>query len=74
MTHTMTTTSISYELAKRMGLKGRALSDIYFGSLLHDLGKIGIPVEILEFPGKLSPSGHADYAHPCGAYRPDPGP
>ena len=52
---TMTTTSISYELAKRMGLKGRALSDIYFGSLLHDLGKIGIPVEILEFPGKLSP-------------------
>ena len=38
-----------------MGLKGRALSDIYFGSLLHDLGKIGIPVEILEFPGKLSP-------------------
>ena len=51
----MTTTSISYELAKRMGLKGRALSDIYFGSLLHDLGKIGIPVEILEFPGKLSP-------------------
>lgn len=55
VTHTMTTTSISYELAKRMGLKGRALSDIYFGSLLHDLGKIGIPVEILEFPGKLSP-------------------
>ena len=55
VTHTMTTTSISYELAKRMGRKGRALSDIYFGSLLHDLGKIGIPVEILEFPGKLSP-------------------
>lgn len=55
VTHTMTTTSISYELAKRMELKGRALSDIYFGSLLHDLGKIGIPVEILEFPGKLSP-------------------
>ena len=28
---------------------------IYYGALLHDLGKIGIPVEILEFPGKLSP-------------------
>ena len=74
VTHTMTTTSISYELAKRMGLKGRALSDIYFGSLLHDLRKIGIPVESLEFPGKLSPQAMADYAHPCGAYRPDPGP
>ena len=55
VTHTMTTTSISYELAKRMGVTGQDLSDIYFGALLHDLGKIGIPVEILEFPGKLSP-------------------
>lgn len=55
VTHTMTTTSISYELAKRMGLEGRALSDVYFGALLHDLGKIGVPVEILEFPGRLSP-------------------
>ena len=55
VTHTMTTTSISYELAKRLGITGQQLSDVYFGALLHDLGKIGIPVEILEFPGKLSP-------------------
>lgn len=27
---------------------------IRYGAMLHDLGKVGIPVEILEFPGKLS--------------------
>lgn len=28
-------------------------NEIYIGSILHDLGKIAIPVEILECPGKL---------------------
>lgn len=55
VTHTITTTTISYQLAKRSGLSGEELSQIVCGALLHDLGKIGIPVEILEFPGKLSP-------------------
>lgn len=53
--HTITTTSISLELAQRIGLKRQDQEDVVCGALLHDLGKIGIPVEILEFPGKLSP-------------------
>lgn len=53
--HTITTTSISQELARLMELKEMEMTQIYYGALLHDLGKIGIPVEILEYPGKLSP-------------------
>lgn len=53
--HTITTTSISRELAVLMDLDENQVTQIYYGALLHDLGKIGIPVEILEYPGKLSP-------------------
>lgn len=59
VTHTMTTTSISYELAKYMELDPESCNQIVCGALLHDLGKIGIPVEILEHPGKLSPQAMA---------------
>ena len=55
VTHTITTTSIAQELGILMGLDDEHISQIVCGSMLHDLGKIGIPVEILEFPGKLSP-------------------
>lgn len=53
--HTITTTSISQELARLMEMQEIEITQIYYGALLHDLGKIGIPVEILEYPGKLSP-------------------
>ena len=55
VTHTVTTTSISYEIGKRLNLEKEYLDKIVCGALLHDIGKIGIPVEILEYPGKLSP-------------------
>lgn len=55
VTHTITTTSISSCIARYMGLTQKATRQVYYGALLHDLGKIGIPVEILEYPGKLSP-------------------
>lgn len=55
VTHTITTTSISTNTARFLGMSAEQVSRIYYGALLHDLGKIGIPVEILEYPGKLSP-------------------
>lgn len=54
VTHTVTTTSISYELGKLLSFNEYQLNLVLCGSLLHDLGKIAIPVEILEYPGKLS--------------------
>ncbi|MBU9743247.1 HD domain-containing phosphohydrolase [Diplocloster agilis] len=53
--HTITTTSISRQLAVLFGFDEEKTDKVRQGALLHDLGKIGIPVEILEFPGKLSP-------------------
>lgn len=55
VTHTVTTAWTAYELARRMLDDERAAARVYCGALLHDLGKIGIPLSILEKPGKLDP-------------------
>lgn len=52
--HTITTVSISLELARLVGLDKKEQGLVYYGALLHDLGKIGIPLEILEKPGALT--------------------
>lgn len=54
VTHTINTTAISMALAKRCNLSQRTQEYIYLGALLHDLGKIAIPLSILEYPGKLT--------------------
>lgn len=59
VTHTITTTYIAVTVAGIMGLDQERLRHVYYGAMLHDLGKIAIPVEILEFPGKLSPQAMA---------------
>lgn len=55
VTHTVTTTVVAKELAVLLGFSTAEVEQVVCGALLHDLGKIGIPVEILEYPGKLSP-------------------
>jgi len=52
--HCATVVRISEELARLCGLSGREMEAIRLGAMLHDLGKIAIPIEILEYPGKLS--------------------
>jgi len=46
---------IGLALARRLGLEGAELESVHRGGLLHDVGKLGIPVEILDKPGRLSP-------------------
>ena len=53
-THMQRVTEITIRLAKVMGVEGEQLTYIYRGTLLHDVGKIGVPDSILKKPGKLT--------------------
>lgn len=52
--HTMATTIFAKELGQLMKVGERDLEAIYYGALLHDIGKIAIPINILEAPRRLS--------------------
>ncbi|MEW5420426.1 HD domain-containing phosphohydrolase [Amorphus sp. 3PC139-8] len=41
-------------IAKRLGLPQERVDTLRLGALIHDIGKIGVPVEILTKPGRLS--------------------
>jgi HD-GYP domain-containing protein (c-di-GMP phosphodiesterase class II) len=45
---------LSMEIGKAMGLSTTELDDLHWGSLLHDVGKIGIPDAVLCKPSKLT--------------------
>ncbi|MEW4412589.1 HD domain-containing phosphohydrolase [Clostridium sp. AN503] len=55
VTHTINTVSLALDIARHFGFTKEELEKIYLGALLHDVGKIAIPVSILEYPGKLAP-------------------
>lgn len=52
--HTMRIKKLSMELGRRMGLSKDKLDELELLSLMHDIGKIGIPEQILNKPSKLS--------------------
>lgn len=54
VTHTINTVSIAVNIARHFGMDNIQLENIYLGAFLHDVGKIAIPHDILEFPGKLT--------------------
>lgn len=52
--HSQRVSDYAVAIASELGLEGDALMDIRVGSLLHDIGKIGVPDHILAKPGTLS--------------------
>ena len=52
--HSFRVAQFTVIIARQMGIDGRDLVDLYFGALLHDLGKIGIPDDILLKEGPLT--------------------
>jgi len=52
--HSANVAKISCALAKAVGLSERAANEIAYGALVHDIGKIGVPDEIMHKPGKLT--------------------
>ncbi len=52
--HTQRVTEMSQRLARIMGLKGETLVHMRRGALLHDIGKMGVPDNILLKPGEFT--------------------
>jgi HAMP domain-containing protein len=65
--HSKRVTEFSVEIARRMGKPDWFLKDLESAALLHDIGKIGIPDNILHNSGPLPPDGMAFIiGHPIG--------
>ncbi len=68
--HSVRVTEFSLIIGKTFGIAGRNLVDLYCGALLHDIGKIGVPDEVLHKQGPLSPDEQAVmHRHPDIGYR-----
>lgn len=52
--HTLATVNFAEQLGRLARISGKDLRDLHYGALLHDLGKIAIPLHILESTGRLS--------------------
>ena len=52
--HSLRVAIYAKEIARRMGISGEAQQMLYYIALLHDIGKIGIPDNILNKPGSLT--------------------
>jgi len=52
--HSERVVSYSLRLGREYGLSGEEMKWLEFGSLLHDIGKIGVPDSILRKPAKLT--------------------
>lgn len=52
--HQLRVADLSVRIAHRLGMDEQEQSAVYYGALLHDLGKIHIPMDILSKPTRLS--------------------
>jgi putative nucleotidyltransferase with HDIG domain len=53
--HCKSVVSLALELAEHVGLSAERQRNLEFAALLHDVGKVAIPKEIINKPGKLDP-------------------
>lgn len=68
--HTQRVTGITFRLAKRMGFNEDELTQVRYGALLHDIGKMGIPDRILLKPdGLTEDETEVMRMHPIYAYQ-----
>ena len=67
--HTRRVTELTMRLAKTMGINDEELVNIYRGVLLHDIGKMGVPDQILKKTGPLTETEWDEMRrHPQYAY------
>jgi len=54
--HSNEVAELAVRVGRRLGMGGDELERLRYGALLHDVGKIGIPGELLRKPGPLTPA------------------
>jgi putative nucleotidyltransferase with HDIG domain len=54
--HSKGVLALALDVGHELGLDARNQRDLEFGALLHDIGKLRVPEEILNKPGKLDPA------------------
>lgn len=54
--HANEVAELAVRVGARLGIAGDELDRLRYGALLHDVGKIGVPGELLRKPGPLSPN------------------
>lgn len=66
--HSKRVTGYAVEIARKLGTPDAFVKDLEAASLLHDIGKIGMPDFILHNTAKILPAKGADFilAHPVG--------
>ncbi|MDP2694213.1 MAG: PAS domain S-box protein [Gallionella sp.] len=67
--HQLRVAGLAAAIAKQMGLPDEQIHGIHLAGIVHDLGKIQVPAEILSKPGKISDIEHRFIkAHPQAGY------
>lgn len=52
--HSERVATIALQIGRALRLDSKALENLHRAALLHDIGKLGVPVAVLDKPGKLS--------------------
>ena len=67
--HQQRAARIAAAIAREMGLPEMQIQGLYLAGIIHDVGKISVPAEILSKPGKLSKAeAELVQAHPQSGY------
>jgi PAS domain S-box-containing protein len=53
--HQRRVAELAAAISRELGLSEQRIEGVYFAGLIHDIGKISVPAEILNKPGELSP-------------------
>jgi len=68
--HSVAVCGLMIALGRVLGLEGEELRQVGLGGLLHDLGKISMPMEVLNKPGKLTDEEFATIkGHPRAGWK-----
>ena len=67
--HQIRVTQLAVAIAREMGLPKERIEAVRYASLIHDIGKLSVPAEILARPSKLNDTEFAIIkAHPAQAH------